>query len=72
MNYQNVRSSNIDSIGYDNKKSILGIRFKHGAEYHYFDVPKRVFEDLLNASSIGRYFDRHIKKAGYRCVKVKP
>lgn len=65
-----VESSNINSIGYDSKNEILEIEFNHGAVYQYFDVPENVYEALMNADSHGRYFDRNIKKAGCRFVKI--
>jgi hypothetical protein len=30
-------------------------------------VPERIYDRLLSASSVGRHFDKYVKKAGYRC-----
>lgn len=65
-----VESSNINSIGYDAANEILEIEFNHGGVYQYSDVPKNVYEELINADSHGSFFDRNIKKAGYRFVKI--
>ena len=70
MERQNVESSNLASIGYDAKNEILEIEFNHGGIYQYFDVPVNVYDELMNASSHGQYFDRNIKKAGYEFQKM--
>ena len=70
MNRQSVESSNLASIGYDEANKILEVEFKHGGVYQYFDVPENVYEELMNASSHGQYFDSNIKKAGYEFEKM--
>ena len=70
MKRQSVESSNLASIGYDAVNKILEVEFNHGGLYQYFDVPKNEYNALMNADSHGRYFDRNIKKAGYRFVKI--
>lgn len=70
MERQNVESSNLASIGYDAKNEILEIEFNHGGIYQYSDVPVNVYDELMNASSHGQYFDRNIKKAGYEFQKM--
>lgn len=66
MNNYNVEmiqvvSSNVDSIGYDEKLQILYIRFLNGSTYIYKGVPIIEFEGLKNASSVGSYLHRNIK-----------
>lgn len=56
-----VRSSNIDSVGYDDENSTLYIKFTTQAIYVYFDVPQNVYQALLSAPSIGKYFATEIK-----------
>lgn len=70
MNRQSVESSNLASIGYDAEDEILEIEFNHGGIYQYFDVPENVYDELMNASSHGQYFDINIKKAGYEFQKM--
>ena len=70
MKRQSVTSSNLASVGYDAANEILEVEFKHGGVYQYFGVPENEYEELMNASSHGQYFDRNIKKAGYRFVKI--
>ncbi len=71
MKYTFVQSSSLDAVGYDKAASKLGARFKDGAEYQYEGVPESVFEGILSASSAGRYFDQHVKKAGYRYKQIR-
>lgn len=70
MNRQSVESSNLASIGYDAESEILEIEFNHGGIYQYFDVPENVYNELMSANSHGQYFDRNIKKAGYKFQKM--
>lgn len=70
MEREQVESSNLASIGYDAKNEILEVEFNHGGVYHYFDVPESIYDDLMNASSHGQFFDKNIKKAGYKFQKV--
>lgn len=67
---QPVSSSNLASVGYDDQSNTLEIKFNNGGIYQYFNVPSSVHLGLMNASSHGQYFDRNIKKAGYRYTKV--
>ena len=71
MERKRVSSSNLSSVGYDDTNEILEIEFNNGGIYQYFDVPSSIYEALMNASSHGTYFDRNIKKAGYRFKKIQ-
>lgn len=61
MEMQAVSSSNIAAIGYDEEKKVLRIEFNSGRVYDYAEVPKRVYDGLLRADSVGRYFHVHVK-----------
>ncbi|HHP7232407.1 MAG TPA: KTSC domain-containing protein [Xenococcaceae cyanobacterium] len=57
-----VDSSCLEAIQYDVLHSILQVRFRStGQVYQYFDVPSATFNQLLDASSLGRFFTRYIK-----------
>lgn len=56
-----VKSSNIDRVGYDEDSKTLAVEFRTGATYHYFEVPKSVYEGLKSAESVGAYFAQNIK-----------
>jgi hypothetical protein len=71
MNYESVNSSTLDAVAYDEASSTLGVRFKNGTEYEYSRVPETIYRGILTASSVGRYFDANVKKAGYRFRQVR-
>lgn len=62
MERKTVTSSNLLSIGYDASLLILEVEFKNRSIYQYFGVPKRIYEDLISAQSVGGYLNKHIKK----------
>lgn len=70
MDYVPVSSSTVSAVGYDEESNTLGVRFQNGSEYHYFGVPRDVFDGIQSASSVGRYLDQAIKKAGYSFSRV--
>lgn len=59
MDFRSVESSNIDALGHEN--DTLGVKFKNGTEYHYRDVPAWIFDQLVEAASVGRTFNELIK-----------
>jgi hypothetical protein len=61
MRRHHVDSSAISSIGYDERSSVLEVEFSSGAVYDYLNVPKRVFRDLLKASSKGSFVSRRVR-----------
>lgn len=71
MQRQQVVSTSISSIGYDPASRVLEIEFTNGAVYEYFAVPADLHAGLLVASSHGQYFDRFIKKAGFRYQRTQ-
>lgn len=60
----------ITSVAYDAKKEILEVKFKQGQVYQYFEVPSKVFEELLEAESKGRYMRSHVIDC-YPYVRVR-
>lgn len=56
-----VTSSQIKSVGYDPASRTLEVEFTKGAVYQYFDVPEAMYRDLIEAESIGKYFNQFIK-----------
>ncbi len=68
MKRQNVTSSDIRSIGYEN--GILEIEFNSGGIYQYTGVPLETYKRLMSASSHGTYFHAHIKDK-YPTIRIK-
>lgn len=61
MDRKNVNSSDLKSVGYDEKSQTLEIEFNGGGIYIYSKVPKEVYEHLMKADSHGKFFHRMIK-----------
>lgn len=71
MEWHLVTSSNIRAIAYDTEEQCLYVTFKRGGStYRYWDVSELLFDELLEATSKGRFLDRKIKKARYRYEKL--
>lgn len=56
-----VRSSFIDSIGYDESGKRLIVRLKSGSIYEYLGVPRDLVLDLIGTDSKGRFYANHIR-----------
>lgn len=70
MKRDQVQSSNIQAIGYDENSATLEVEFLNGGVYQYFDVPKNVYDEFINATeSHGKYLAQYIK-GHYRFSKV--
>lgn len=66
MEWIKVKSSNIEEVSYSKNLLKLSIRFiRKGnspqATYNYHPVPKRLFDEMIVANSIGGYFAKNIK-----------
>ena len=59
MNF--IDSSNIESIGYDDDTQELHVQFLSSGHYIYRDVPREIFDDLMNAPSKGSFLNREVK-----------
>ena len=55
-----VESSMIHAVGYDPKKRVLEVVFNNGQTYCYEDVPPKVYKELMEAESKGRYMNAEI------------
>lgn len=56
------KSSSIARFCYKEREQVLIVEFKHGGVYNYYDVPQRVFEQMILAPSKGRFFLEHIRE----------
>ena len=54
-----VKSSNIQRLGYDNRG--LFVQFTGGGIYHYPEAPREVFNDLVGAESVGKTFGAKVR-----------
>ena len=67
---EEVKSTNIRSIGYEHESNTLEIEFHSGGIYQYFNVPQASYNGLMSASSRGSYFHKYIKD-NYKWTKVR-
>ena len=59
---QKVESSQIESVGYDEKNKTLEVEFKNGgAVYQYYIVDSATYEEMLAAESKGKFLGQKIK-----------
>jgi len=61
MNRTAVESSSISEIGFDEASNTLEIMFRDGKLYQYFDVPAHLYEQMISASSIGKFFHENVR-----------
>jgi len=66
----NVKSSNINAIGYDEGKGVLEVWFKNRRAYVFFNVKKQTYEDFLKAESKGKFFYANIR-GKFECVRIR-
>jgi len=58
-----VSSSNLEAVAYDKDNEQLYIKFKSGSVYKYDQVSEDLFNSLLNAESVGKFFKQEIEKS---------
>lgn len=56
-----VQSTTLAAVAYDSHRDLLQLHFRDGTTYHYFGVPARTHQELLDADSKGAYFNRRIR-----------
>ncbi len=56
-------SSAVSFVYYDEVAAELHVEFTSGRTYVYFGIPRRVYDALVRAPSIGAYFNDHIRDA---------
>ena len=60
MLQKSVVSSNIQAIGHDGANTLY-IRFNSGTTYEYAGAPFSVYENLVDAESVGKAFHRDVR-----------
>ena len=64
-----VKSSQIESIGYDVASKTLAVKFNSGGIYHYAGVNAADYENLQKAKSIGSHFGSKIRNV-FKHMKI--
>jgi len=74
MKYQDVTSSNLRCVGYDETCQVLEVEFKNDTTYQYAFVTPEVYKAVLEAESVGSALDKLVKKGPgivYRRLSLK-
>lgn len=61
MDRDPVQSDNLAEVGYCADTMVLEIAFHNGSVYQYFDVSEAAFLELMQAESMGKHFNAHIR-----------
>lgn len=61
MEWIEVESSWINAVNYFAEEEAVEINLINGKTYVYFGVPKSVFNDFLDATSKGKFYNDQIK-----------
>jgi hypothetical protein len=56
-----VLSSNVASMGYDERTQTLEVEFRNGSVYQYYNVPGAVFDAFAVAASKGQFLNENIR-----------
>lgn len=56
-----INSSCISAADYNPQTKVFVIRFQHGKEYTIYNFPESVFNDFMNSTSKGTFFNTHTK-----------
>ncbi|HEV8435471.1 MAG TPA: KTSC domain-containing protein [Thermoanaerobaculia bacterium] len=69
MEWRQLSSSVIARVAYDETSHTLIIEFRSGTTYEYFDVPEKIYQELVDAASAGTYFAENIRDV-YRYART--
>ncbi len=61
MQLISVDSKAISAVGYLRKAKLVVIQFSNGQKWFYKDVPRDVYMEMMESSSVGKYYARKIK-----------
>lgn len=57
-----LNSSALAAVAYDRTANILEVEFaSDGSVYRYYEVPESIYSNLVNAESVGRYYNQAIR-----------
>lgn len=57
LNHTFENSSMLAKASYDTETEELTVTFMNGKFYTYIDVPRRTYDELIEARSAGKYFN---------------
>ena len=56
-----VVSSAISDVTYEEDTEQLIVKFRSGRRYTYLAVPPSIYQALVDASSVGKFFNENVK-----------
>jgi hypothetical protein len=56
-----LQSTLLAAAQYDSERQHLTVEFRDGGRYRFLQVPSHCYQQLLQAASKGRYFNRNIR-----------
>jgi len=66
-----VESSQISAVGYSEEHKTLAVEFiRNNSLYYYSDVEKKVFEEMIEAESVGKFFAANVRDK-YEYEKIR-
>jgi hypothetical protein len=69
MKRENVNSTVLKAIGYNERTQILETELVNNALYEYYKVSPQQYHSLIEASSLGEYYNKVIKKHKYKKLR---
>lgn len=66
-----VTSSNVKYVDYSSMLLMMEVGFHNGSAYKYLNVPKNVYEDLVNSDSKGQFMHTNIK-GRFTAIQIAP
>jgi KTSC domain-containing protein len=60
MNRTGVTANGIAQVGYEDGSEILEIEFSSGKVFQFFNVPQKMFNQLMSTSHKEIYYEREI------------
>lgn len=60
--WESVTSTNIAELLYEEDIEVLTVVFINGSEWEYDNIPPEIYEDLIDAASVGSYFYWNIRE----------
>lgn len=67
-----VKSSNLSEVEWRevNGQGEMDVTFHTGDIYRYYAVPRGIYEKLISASSVGKFFSTYVRDVGYQFEKL--
>ncbi len=75
MKHTFTNSSQVESVQFDRDTyrttGTMTVTFKGGAQYAYFDVPDKTFDEFTKAESAGKFMNAKVKPF-FKYAKIQP